>query len=264
MRENKDFSRRSWKWVAVFVAIMTGCGAPSPQWNGSWRLNPSKGNFEGPVFTISISPAGEYRYDDGNSSSSIVCDGKDKPAKSGGTHSCTRVSATRVEIVAKTNGLETGTGHWELSPDGKTFTMTATEPSASGPIVMNRVVSSRISGTDSFEGKWRDMSYLEKHAELTLKLDERTLQIGYPNAGQWVNAPLDGTDAPVQGPHAPKGLSFSVRAGGSRLFSIINTRNGKTILNERLELSADGATVTDLWWGTEKSSGTGKLVYERQ
>jgi hypothetical protein len=55
-----------------------------------------------------------------------------------------------------------------------------------------------------------------------------------------------------------------VRAGGSRLFSINNTRNGKTILNERLELSADGATVTDLWWGAEKSSGTGKLVYERQ
>jgi hypothetical protein len=31
------------------------CRAPSPDWNGAWKLNPSKSSFQGPIFTISIS-----------------------------------------------------------------------------------------------------------------------------------------------------------------------------------------------------------------
>ena len=54
-------------WVAFCALVATfGCRAPSPNWNGTWRLNPSKGNFGGTVITISISPDGEYRYDDGS------------------------------------------------------------------------------------------------------------------------------------------------------------------------------------------------------
>lgn len=155
--------RKSWCGRLVFctVAAISGCRAPSQDWNGTWKMNPSKGNFEGPRFTISLSADGEYRYDDGNSNVTFRCDGKDRPTeKKNRTRSCVKSSATALNLTRKENGARTNASHWELSADGKTLAFTATEFRPSGPVVASQMVASRISGSNDFAGQWRDETYL--------------------------------------------------------------------------------------------------------
>jgi len=55
-------------FVFCGLTAILGCRTPSVDWNGTWRVNSSKSNFQGPIVTISISADGEYRYDYGTSS----------------------------------------------------------------------------------------------------------------------------------------------------------------------------------------------------
>jgi hypothetical protein len=161
-------------WV-IFCALAAtlGCRAPSPDWNGTWKLNPSKSNFQGPILTISISVDGEYRYDDGNASFVFRCDGKDRPIPKNRTLACVKSSATVLDLTQKEDGVKTNAYHWELSADGKVLTATATEFRPSGPVVKGRAVTSRLSGSNDFAGQWQDTSYLQRHADMTLRLDVR-------------------------------------------------------------------------------------------
>jgi hypothetical protein len=253
-------------WV-IFLALsltLVGCRTPSSDWNGTWKLNTSKSSFQGPVFTITISPSGEYHYDDGNSDVSIVCDGKDRPLRPGVTRSCAKRSPSTLDIIRKENGVETSESRWELSDDGSVFTVTATEIRPTGPVVTNQTVSSRVSGSGDFAGQWRQTSYLQKHDVLTLSLNGEVLKIAYPNAGQYVDAPLDGADTPVRGPHAPDGTSYSVRVAGGREFLVVIKRNGKILTQGSLQLSGDGGAVTDSWGDPQGAAAEGSLVYERE
>ena len=95
--------RNAWFGWVTFCALAAtlGCRAPSPDWNGTWKLNPAKSNFQGPVLTISISADGEYRYDDGRSNFTFRCDGKDRPIGKNRTRACVKSSATVLDLTPK-------------------------------------------------------------------------------------------------------------------------------------------------------------------
>lgn len=118
-------------------------------------MNLSRSNYQGPVFTISISTDGEYRWDDGSSSYAFRCDGKFRPMGKDRTQACVRGSATSLDLTRKENGVKTNAYHWELSTDGKVYTSTATAFRPNGPIVTAQIVASRMSGSDGFAGQWR-------------------------------------------------------------------------------------------------------------
>ncbi len=140
-------------WVVVCALfIAQGCRVPSPDWNGTWKLNSSKSSFQGPIFTISISVDGEYRWDDGNSSFTFRCDGKDRPIGSNSTRACVKSSATVLDLIRKENGVKTSTNRWELSAGWKVFTSTATAFRPTGQVITDQVISYRVSGSDDFGG----------------------------------------------------------------------------------------------------------------
>jgi hypothetical protein len=112
--------------VICVLAAISGCRAPAPNWNGTWRVNPSKSNFQGPVFAVSVSPGGDYRYDDGKTSFTFRCDGKDWPMGNNRTQTCLWTSATVLDLTRKENGIKTKTYHWELSSDRRIFTSVVT------------------------------------------------------------------------------------------------------------------------------------------
>ena len=258
--------RNGWFGWVIFCALAAalGCRARYPDWNGTWKMNPAKSNFQGPVLSISISADGEYRYDDGRSSLTFRCDGKDRPVGKNRTQACVRSNATTLDLTRKENGVKTNAYHWELSAGGKVLTFTATAFRPSGPVITGQVFASRMSGSNDFAGQWRDTSYLQRHADMTLRLDNQTLHIGYPSAGQYIDAPLDGVDAAVHGPHAPEGTTYAVRLVGQREFRTLTKRNGKVLLQGSLELSDDGRVITESWWNPEQPTGKGTLVYERK
>jgi hypothetical protein len=262
----------SFGWIIFCVLAATlGCAffyrvrhRPSPDWNGTWKMNPSKGNYQGLIFTISTSADGEYRYDNGYSSFTFRCDGKDRSTKENRTQACVKSSDTVLDLTQKENGVKTRVAHWELSSDGTVFTSTGTAFRPSGPVITGKVVASRVSGSNGFAGQWRDPSYLQQHADMTLSLDTQTLHIGYPSAGQYVDAPLDGVDAAVHGPNAPEGVTDAVRLIRRREISILTKRNGKALTQDSLELSSDGRVITYSWWNPDRPTDKSTFVYEKK
>jgi hypothetical protein len=253
----------SWVIFCAF-AVTWDCRPPASDWNGEWKLNSSKSSFQGPMFTISISTNGEYRYDDGRSSSTFACDGKDRPIAKNATRACVQSSATVLDLIQKKDGVKTKVNHWELSPDGKVLTLTATLSPSNAPTIAGQVVAARVSGTGGFAGTWRDSSYLQRHADLRLKLDNQAVHISYPGAGQYIDAPLDGADAKVNGPHAPAATTYSARVLRRREILILTKRNGEAITRGSLELSDDGRVLTESWWNPDQPTGKGTLVYEKR
>src|SRR5580700_4620373 len=202
--------RRVWFGCIVFCAFAAtqGCRSPSPDWNGTWKLNPTKSSFQGQVFTISISGEGEYRFH-GYSSFTLRCDGKDRPIGNNRTLVCVKSGVTVLDITLKENGVKTRATHDEVSTDGKVFTTTVTEFRPDGPVITSQIIFLRLSGSNGFAGQWRDTNYLQQHADMTLRLDNQALHIDYPSAGQHIDAPLDGVEAAVRGPRALEGTTWA-------------------------------------------------------
>jgi hypothetical protein len=248
--------------LCALVATM-GCRSASPDWNGTWKLNPSRSSFQGPILTISISADGEYRYDDGSSSFTFRCDGKDRPIGNNRTRACVKISDTVLGMTRKENGITTNTYRWELAGGGKIFTSTVTTLRPSGPVISGQLVASRISGSNDFAGQWRDTSFLQRHADMTLRLDSQTLHISYPGAGQYIDAPLNSADAPVNGPH-PEGVTYAARLAGRREILYLAKRNGKVLTQGSLKLASDGRAIVDSWWNPDRPNNKGTLVYEKK
>jgi len=263
--EAKAVRNARFAWVVFFALVATlGCQTSSPDWNGTWKLNPSKSNFQGPVFTISVSADGQYRYDDGRSSFTLRCDGEDRPIENDRTQACVHSSATTLDLTRKENGVKTNAYHWELSMGGKMFTSTATVFRPAGGVITSQLVASRMSGSNDFAGKWRDTSYLQRHADMTLKFDGRTLRIGYPSGGQYIDVRLDGVDAAMRGPNAPEGVTYTARLVGKRKILNLTKRNGKVLTQGSLELNGDGKAITESWWSPDQSGSRGMFVYEKK
>jgi len=256
-------TRFGWVVFCTIVAI-SGCQAPSPDWTGTWKLNVSKGSFQGPVITISISADGEYRYEDGSASTTFRCDGTYRPIGNNRTQACVKSSATTLDNTRMENGVKTNTYHWELSDGGKVFTVTAIALRPSGSVVTDQFVASRMSGSKDFAGQWQDRSLLQRHAVLALKLDSQYLHIGYPSAGEYIDAPLNGGDAAMYGPHALVGMTYAIRWAGQRKLLIRGKRNGKAFNQVSLELSDDGKVITDSWWNPSRPTDKATLVYEKR
>jgi hypothetical protein len=251
-----------WVVFGALVALVC-CRVPSPEWNGTWKLNPTKSSYQGQVFTISISADGEYHYDFGKSGFALRCDGKDRPIGNNRTQVCVKSSPTVLDITLKENGAKTRATHVELSTDGKVLTSTVTEFGPNGPIITHQASFSRLSGSGNFTGQWRDTSYLRQHADMTLRLDSRVMHISYPTGGQYIDAPLDGLDAPVHGPN-PEGLTYAARLAGRRELVYLTKRNGKVVTRGSLKLSNDGTTIIDSWWNPDRPDDKATLVYEKQ
>src|SRR5579862_9023515 len=171
--------RALFSWVVFCaLAVTLGCRAqtnthlsPSPDWNGTWKLNLSKSSYQHLVITISIAADGEYRYEAGGSSLTFRCDGKDQPIGKNRTQVCVKGSAAALDLTRKENGAKTNTYHWELSADDKVLTAITTTFPPSGPVTTSQNVASRVSGSNGFAGEWLNTGSIQRHADMTLRID---------------------------------------------------------------------------------------------
>jgi hypothetical protein len=121
-----------------------------------------------------------------------------------------------------------------------------------------------LSGSNDFAGEWLDTSYLQQHADMTLRLDNQAFHIDYPSVGQHIDAPLDGVEAAVRGPHVLEGATLAVRPAGNREFLIVTKLRGKVFTQGSLKLSNDGRIITASSWTPDRPDGKGTLVYEKK
>jgi len=257
--------RRAWFGRVTLCALLaaSGCRAPSPDWNGTWKLNPARSSYQGPVLTISVPADDEYRFYV-NSGVTLRCDGKNQSIGNNRTLICVKHGVTALDITLRENGVKTRATRDELSTDGGFFTTTVTEFRPNDAPITHQIVYSRLSGSTGFAGQWRDTSYLQQHADMTLRLDNQALHIDYPSVGQQIDAPLNGVDAAVRGPHVLGGSTFAVRPAGRCEFRTVTKHQGKLFSQGSLELSNDGRTVTDTWWNPSRPNDKSTLVYDKQ
>ena len=258
-----NFARYRW-FVWCTLAVMSGCRSRSGDWNGTWIVNPSKGNFHGPTFRISISGDGEYRYDDGVLAFTFRCDGKDRKTANGRTLACVNSSIGSLALVGKENGVSTNVDRWQLSADGEILRLSRTIIRPGAPSVTSQVVASRLSGSGDFVGRWRDTTYLQSHAEMTLKLDSQAIHIDYLNAGQYIDGPFNGVGAAVRGVHAPQGITYTAKLVGQHEIRTLASLDEKAILEHSFQLSGDGKTIAESWWNPGQPTAAGTLIYEKK
>jgi hypothetical protein len=254
-----------WALVSVISITVLGCsGVASPLWNGTWKLNQSKSSIPGPDFSIAILPVGEYLYDNGTYSYKFFCDGKEYPARLGHTISCLQTSASAIETTHIDNGTKVGLAHWELSADGKMLTIKGTSIQADGSAKPTEQVFSRTSESIGFAGGWRNTKRLESRPTMLLTLNERSLHMAFSGTGEYVDVPLDGSDAPMHGPGMPQELTLAVKVIGPREFLTLKKFGGKLANEGSLKLTTDGRTLIEEYWNPKRPERKATLVYDRQ
>ncbi len=246
------------------LSLMLGCRTPSADWSGTWKADAAKSSFQGPLFTISVEPDGEYHWEQGNTNLVFSCDGKFRSIGQDRMQACVKSSDTALELTRKKDGVTTNTFRWELSDGGARFTSTATAIRPSGPVVTAQIVASRMSGGAGFAGEWRDTSYLQQHTDMILKLEDRVLHIGYPSAALYLETPLDGAEVAVHGPRTEDGTTYSARSIGRREILIVTKHYGKVLSQGKMVLSRDGRTITESWLNPDRPADKGTLVYDKK
>lgn len=250
--------------AAVALAV-AGCHGPSPDWNGTWKLDPAKSYVRPRIFTISTTPDGMYHSGSGTATSNFRCDGKGNPAANDLTAFCTQKNSSNLEITNFRNGSKVLAVHWDLSRDGKALTIDSTALYPDGAARSKEFRYVRTSGSTGFAGNWRNVDPLEGRAQiLQFTIGSNALHYTFPENEVHVDAFIDGTDAAIQGPFVPSGETISLRESGPRELSSAMKRNGRVESVGYWRLSDDGRSLTESYWLPGRPNEKEELVYQKQ
>lgn len=249
---------------ASLLILAPSCGPPSV-WSGNWKLDQSRSSEPGPAFTFSIPSPGEYRYEIESSGYNFRCDGKDYPATPTFAISCVQKSPMALETVTRRNGTTLATAEWTLSADSKTLTIRSAiaDPKAPGKDSQN--VYDRLTGTTGFAGDWHNPKLLESRPQI-LYLSRRwqSMHFAYPQARQYTDAPLDGSDAVIHGHLMSESFTMSIKPNGPQEFVQTYKHNGKILRQGTLRIGNDWHTLFIESWHPENPSQKTVLVFVKQ
>ena len=122
----------------------------------------------------------------------------------------------------------------------------------------------RVSGGPGMLGKWKNVKSTSTASSIVmLKVNGDVLHYDSPSFKEVSDAKLDGTPAPITGPRAPKGLMVSNLADGEDKIKSVVTLDGKEMGTDIMTISADGKTITDVYWVPGKEDEKQTYVYDR-
>jgi hypothetical protein len=232
---------------------------------GKWKLNPNKGKFTGLREKIENVGGDKYQFTFGDDVESVTFDGKDHPAKYGGTWSVTKTGSNTWKSVRKHNGKVSSTATWTLSKDGKRFTSATDGTRPDGSKYHNVFEAKRVAGTSGLAGTW-ESTKMQMSSPAAMEI--ATSQSGgwsimFPAEKERTDLKFDGKDYPDKGPRVAKGTTMSGQRTNDRTVEFTGKVKGKTVYTEQMKLSKDGKTLT----ATLHFPGVAKPevdVYERE
>jgi hypothetical protein len=116
--------------VTALACLLAGTlWAADDPFGGKWKLNMEKSKFSGDPVKIQDLGGNKYKWTVGNLSDTMKFDGKDYEEKGpnvapGSMSSGKRVTAHTLEVTDKVKGEVLDHTKYEVSPDGKTLTLT--------------------------------------------------------------------------------------------------------------------------------------------
>jgi hypothetical protein len=256
--------RRTVRDVCIVLILIptVSCRAASPNWNGTWKLDPSKSDIPGPTIVVSISPDGMWH----NSGDwNFRCDGKGYQATDILTVYCTQVNNSDVDITAFKNGSKVVASRWELSSDGKVLSIKSSSFHDDGSVKAKDSRYARTSGSVGFAGGWKNVNPLESIPSIRqISLQGHTLHQSIPEKGMYIDVTLDGTDAVIHGPLSSPEGSIALKERSPREFSATMKMHGQIVSVGYWRISVDGHSLTDSYWVPSSPNQKAVLVYEKQ
>ncbi|MGA8938345.1 MAG: hypothetical protein WB439_04195 [Acidobacteriaceae bacterium] len=154
---------------------------------------------------------------------------------------------------------------WDVSPDGKMFTIHSSEIRPDGTQKVNEGIYSRRSGTAGFAGRWQDATPLKGKAKIMgLAIRGGVLHITYPEFKIYADATLNGSIVPIHGPQIRSGAAISITAMSSQELYAEWRFGGKITRGGAFDLSQDGRTIVVNSWALANPDEKNRLVYDKQ
>ena len=232
---------------------------------GKWKLNAAKSVLAG--FRTKIEDAGnhEFKFTTGDDVETLIIDGQEHPIRWGGTRIITEVAPNHWKSVYKRDGKIISTDEWSVSNDGQElYYMTAgTKPD--GSTFKNEFKNKRVAGTSGQVGTWESTEVdPASYPDFVIEpLEGGGLARVVPSYQSRRLLKFDGKDYPNEGPQASPGATTASKRIDERTIEITDKLKDQIMDTRRLEVSADGKTLTDTFTfpGVEKKEVD---VYGRQ
>lgn len=231
----------------LFVCLFAGTlWAAKDPFVGNWKMDKSKSHFTGLQVRIKALGGNKYIINTGDTSDTIVANGKDQPVHFGNTESLTGVGPKVWKFVVKRNGRELGHSTWTLSQDDKTINVQGVAQAADGSTSRNHIIFKRMAGTTGFAGEW-DTAKVDFGAPQELDIrpyDSNGLSIISPHQRETDSMKFDGKDYPDRGPNVAPGATSSGRRVDERTLEITDKVKGKVTDTTQFKLSPELNTLT--------------------
>lgn len=258
--------------IACMAFVRTSV-AQSP-FAGTWKVNQEKSQLAGD--TMKFGPAAEQSIEmtAGGITYSFRTDGKPYALPSGDVAIWRQNSPSNWTTEYRTiNNKLLSSDDWQLSPDGKTLTITSTGAKANGDLYTNTATYSRTDGTSGMAGSsmgalmgsWKSTDVkLSSPDELTIQvagLDRLIFKIAAMKATCEAN--FDGREVAVDGPDIPPGLRLSLSRTGPYSFKLTQKLNGKLVSSSIYSVSKDDPnTMTEV--GGAPGDPPATVIWEKQ
>lgn len=252
--------------VGLILIPIVSCHGASPDWNGTWKLDPAKSDIPGPTIVISITADGMWHASGGSGrTSNFRCDGKKYQATEILTVYCTQVNSSDVEITAFKDESKVFVARWELSPDGKVLSVKSTNFHPDGSARTKEGRYARTSGLAGFAGGWKNVNPLEGIPSIRkISLQGHILHQSFPEEDRYMQVTLDGTDATIHGRLTSAGATLALEERSPRKFSSTMKVDGQVVSVGYWQISADGRSLTESYWVPNRPNEKAMLTYEKQ
>ena len=248
--------------LGLILAVTGSSFAADPTFDGTWKLNLSKSQLGGPVYSIDKKPSGLMHYSGGGFDTDFDLSGKEITMPNGTAIIGKEIDPTTWELTFRLNGKSVSKSRITLNnnqlmwvsdlvgADGKTIQQTSTD--------------TRVSGGPGFVGKWKGGEVKGSATTLRITLQGANgITLETPEAQTVVKGNFDGKDYPFTQAGQSTKMTLSMTKTGTNAFTATLKMNGKPFSIDVYTISADGKTLTDDSTTTATNEKT-KSVFDRQ
>jgi hypothetical protein len=231
---------------ALLSVISVSALAADDPFIAKWKFDPDKSQMNGLDYKIEDAGGGQYKFIFGDDAETLTLDGKPHATKYGDTWSIKATGANSWDSTTERDGKVTSKSKWTVSADNQTFTSTDENMRPDGSTGKTEAIFKRASGTSGLVGTWQTTSVkILSPSSITI---ERWQGGGYSRTSavfkETLQFKLDGKEYTPKGPRVPKGLTVAAKKIDDHSMELTYKLNGKTTETDKLEVSADGKTLT--------------------
>jgi len=231
---------------AALTLVSATALAADDSFVGKWKFNPDKSQLTGLDYKIEDAGGGQYRFSFGDDVETMTLDGKGHVTKYGDTWSIKTIGPSSWESTNERDGKVTNKSKWTVSEDGQTFTSTDESMRPDGSTGRSEGTLKRTGGTSGLVGSWESTS-MKIMSPTSIEI-AKGKGGGYtrtnPTYKETLHFKLDGQDYTPKGPRVPKGMTVTAKKIDDHSIELNYKLKGKTVETDKLEVSADGKTLT--------------------